>query len=235
MGSTAHLLDLQRLDLEIDRLRARKATIESGAELAAARAEADAAEASLGEHRLQLDALDRDATKFEHEIDSLTQKADAEQQRMSSGAVANARELEAMGHEIANLRRRVTDREDELLVIMERREAVEGAAKGAERLATERREAAEQIREDAAEELGGVETELGIREQERPVAIAAIDPDTFELYEELRPQKKGVAAAALVDGVCQGCHEQLSAAELDHLRHQDGVPRCEHCRRILVL
>src|SRR5262245_21103178 len=109
MGSTAHLLDLQRLDLTIDRLRARKATIESGAELAAARAEADAAEATLGEHRLQLDALDRDATKVEHEIDSLTQKADAEQQRMSSGAVANARELEAMGHEIANLRRRVTD------------------------------------------------------------------------------------------------------------------------------
>src|SRR5262245_32103591 len=140
-----------------------------------------------------------------------------------------------MGHEIANLRRRVTDREDELLVIMERREAVEGASKSAERVATERRDAADRIREDAAEELGGVETELGIREQERPAAMAVIDPDTLELYEELRPQKKGVAAAALVDGVCQGCHEQLSAAELDHVRHEGGVPRCEHCRRILVL
>jgi predicted nucleic acid-binding Zn-ribbon protein len=235
MGSTAHLLDLQQLDLTIDRLRARKAAIESGAELTAARAAADAAEATLGEHRLQLDTLDRDATKVEHEIDSLTQKADAEQQRMSSGAIANARELEAMSHEIVNLRRRVTDREDELLAIMERRETVQSAATEAERLSTERREATERIREDAAEELGGVETELGIREAERPAATAAIQPDTLELYEELRPQKKGVAAAALVDNVCQGCHEQLSAVELDHMRHSDGLPRCEHCRRILVL
>ena len=39
--------------------------------------------------------------KVEHEIDSLSQKAAAEEQRMSSGAIANARELEAIGHEIA--------------------------------------------------------------------------------------------------------------------------------------
>ena len=40
--------------------------------------------------------------------------------------------------------------------------------------------------------------------------------------------------AALVDGICQGCHEQLSAMELDKLKHTDGVKRCEHCRRILI-
>jgi len=57
----------------------------------------------------------------------------------------------------------------------------------------------------------------------------------LELYEELRPQKKGVAAAALIDGVCQGCHEKLSAMEVDRLKHADGVKRCEYCRRILVL
>jgi predicted nucleic acid-binding Zn-ribbon protein len=38
----------------------------------------------------------------------------------------------------------------------------------------------------------------------------------------------------LVDGVCQGCHEQLSAMQLDKLKKTDGVRRCEHCRRILV-
>jgi predicted nucleic acid-binding Zn-ribbon protein len=235
MGATTHLLDLQRLDLALDRLRARRAAIESGAELSAARAEADAAEAVLGEHRLQMDTLDRDATKVEHEIDSLSQKAAAEETRMSSGAVANARELEAMGHEIANLKRRIADREDELLVIMERREAVERSAAEAERVAIARRDAADRVRERGAGELDEVERDLRAREAERPDVLAAIDPDTLELYEELRPQKKGVAAAALVDNVCQGCHEQLSSVEIDHVRHQDGVPRCEHCRRILVL
>jgi predicted nucleic acid-binding Zn-ribbon protein len=235
MGATTHLLELQQLDLTIDRLRARRAAIESGVELSAARAAADAADAVVGEHRLQIDELNRDATKIEHEIDSLTQKTAAEQARMSSGAVANARELEAMGHEIANLKRRIADREDELLVIMERREVLERSAAEAGAVATEQRAVADRTLAASAQELGQLESDLAMQEAERPAAVAAIDPETLELYEELRPQKKGVAAAALVDNVCQGCHEQLSAVELDHVRHQDGVPRCEHCRRILVL
>jgi predicted nucleic acid-binding Zn-ribbon protein len=235
MGLTSHLLDLQRLDLAIDRLRARRAALESGGDLRAARAEADAAEATLGEHRLQIEALDRDASKAEHEVDSLNQKAAAEEARMTSGAVANARELDAIGHEIQNLRRRVADREDELLAIMERREALEKGAAEAERVATDKRRLADDVRQASGAELDQVEAELAAREAERPAVAAAIDPDVLELYEELRPQKKGVAAAALVDGVCQGCHEQLSSAELDHVRRQDDVPRCDHCRRILVL
>ena len=235
MGATTHLLDLQAIDLAIDRLRARKAAIESGAELTAARADADAAEARFGEHKLQIDALDRDATKVEHEIDSLSQKATAEEQRMSSGAIANARELEAIGHEIANLKRRISDREDELLAIMERREAIEKGATEAETVATERRTSAEQVASASADELGAVVAELAAREAERPPLAATIDQDTLELYEELRPQKKGVGAAALIDNVCQGCHEQLSSVELDHARHADGIVRCDHCRRILVL
>ena len=235
MGATTHLLDLQALDLAIDRLRSRRAAIESGAELTTARAEADAAEARFGEHQLQIDTLDRDATKVEHEVDSLSQKTAAEEQRMSSGAIANARELEAIGHEIVNLKRRISDREDELLAIMERREAVEAGAKEAEAVAVERRAEAEHVAAASADELGTVEADLAAKEAQRPALAATIDPDTLELYEELRPQKKGVGAAALLDNVCQGCHEQLSAVELDHVRHSDGLVRCDHCRRILVL
>ena len=99
----------------------------------------------------------------------------------------------------------------------------------------ERRAAAEQVAAASSEELAAVETELAAGEAERPPLAATIDPDTLELYEELRPQKKGVGAAALVDNVCQGCHEQLSSVELDHARHADGIVRCDHCRRILVL
>lgn len=235
MGPTAHLLELQQLDLMIDRLRTRSAALASGSELAGARREADDAEARSGELKLQLDALDRDGSKIEHEIDSLSQKAAAEERRMSSGSVANSRELDAIGHEIANIKRRIGDREDELLAIMERRETLEAAGKEADGVAGERRDRVEQVRSAADDELAQVEADLEAREEERRDAAARIVPDTLELYEELRRAKKGVGAAALVDNVCQGCHEQLSAVELDKVRHTDDIPRCEYCRRILVL
>jgi predicted nucleic acid-binding Zn-ribbon protein len=235
MGPTAHLLDLQQLDTAIDRLRARAAALTAGAELQGARTEADAAEARFGEHKLQLDALDRDSSRIEHEVDSLTQKAAAEERRMSSGSVANARELDSIGHEIVNLKRRIADREDELLAIMERREAIESAAKEAEAQAGAQRDRVEEVRSTTDAELSQVRAALESQEAERTVVAARIDPETLELYEDLRRQKKGVGAAALVDNVCQGCHEQLSAVELDKIRHAGGVPRCEYCRRILVL
>ena len=231
----AGLLALQEVDTAIDRLRHRKDVLEAGGELGAARAEADAAERAWGELRLQIDAMARDQLRFEHEIDSLTQKTVAEEKRMYDGSIANARELESLQHEIENLRKRRSDREDELLVLMEIREDLESKASAAEARTAELRGAAEALGGEANRELTEIDRDLAARGAERDVIVPDIDPDVLELYEELRVQKKGVGAAALIDGVCQGCHEKLSAMELDRLKHADGVKRCEYCRRILVL
>ena len=235
MDPAARLLDLQAVDLTIDRARARRSVLGSGSEVVQARASADAAEAELGELRLRIDALDRDATKLEHEVDSLAKKAAAEEQRLYDGSVANAKELSSIQHEIENVRRRKDGREDELLVLMEQREQVEAAAKEAEVRATSLRDEVDRIGAASQAELSALESDLIRTEGERNAIAAAIDPELLELYEDLRRQKKGVGAAALVDGVCQGCHEQLSAVELDRVKKETGVRRCEYCRRILVL
>ena len=75
---------------------------------------------------------------------------------------------------------------------------------------------------------------MGEQEAERAAAVPDIDPELLDLYEDLRPQKRGVGAAALLDGVCQGCHQKLSQMYVDRLKRSDGPWRCEYCRRILV-
>lgn len=234
MRGMDRLLDLQETDLALDRLRARERALGSGDELVAARAQADAAENAHGELRLKIDAMDRDQQKLEHEIDSLRQKASAEEKRLYDGTVANAKELEALQHEIENLKRRKSDREDEELALMEQREEVERRATEAEKHATELRAKANEVAGSAADELAVIGSELAERTATRDQIAAEIDPELLELYETLRKQKKGVGAAALVDSVCQGCHEQLSAVVLDQLKRADGVKRCEHCRRIVI-
>ncbi|MGH7541529.1 MAG: zinc ribbon domain-containing protein [Gemmatimonadota bacterium] len=229
------MLDIQELDTAIDRLTARARALEAGEDVRAARAEADEAERTLGELRLKLDELGRDQARFEHEVDSMSQKAAVEERRMYDGSVANARELESIRHEVENIARRRTDREDELLAVMEVREGLEAE----ERAAGERSEALRghvaEVEATAAEELDRVTTEMKERQEARRAFAETVDPELLELYEDLRPQKKGVAAVALVDGVCQGCHEQLSSVYVDRLKRAEGPKRCEHCRRILVI
>jgi uncharacterized protein len=234
MDPARPLLDIQEIDTAIDRLVARMRALEAGDDAAAALAEANEAERLMGELRLRLDELSRDQMRFEHEIDSMSQKAEAEERRMYDGSVANARELDSIRHEVDNLKKRRSDREDELLALMEVREGFEAQ----ERAAAERSEAlrtrVEEVSGKTAEELDRLRTELKERSEARAGLAAAVDPEYLELYEELRPQKKGVAAVALVDGVCQGCHEQLSSVYVDRLKRSEGPKRCEHCRRILV-
>ena len=230
----ARLLALQEIDTAIDRLTARKLALETGDELGAARSEADAAERALGELRLQLDVVGRDQARLEHEIDSLSQKAAAEEKRLYDGSVANAKELASMQHEIENLKRRRSDREDEMLGLMEVREELERRTSEARSTSDGLRARVEDVGGAALDELRDVEAELEARIAERQRTLPELDPDVLELYEDLRKQKKGIGAVRLVDGVCQGCHEQLSAMELDKLKRVEGVKRCEYCRRILV-
>jgi hypothetical protein len=235
MDPARPLLDIQEHDTAIDRLKTRIAALESGENVAAALAEANEAERGMGELRLKLDELSRDQMRFEHEIDSMSQKATAEERRMYDGSVANARELDSIRHEVDNLKKRRSDREDELLGLMEMREELEAQERAAEERAVMLRERIEEVGGVAAEELERLTTELKERTEARTSLAETVEPEFLELYEDLRPQKKGVAAVALVDGVCQGCHEQLSSVYRDRLKRVEGPKRCEHCRRILVI
>jgi hypothetical protein len=228
------VLELQELDTAIDRLEHRRSQLEAGAELAAARKEMEDAESRLGELRLALDAVGRESSRLEHEIDSMGAKLAAEDKRMYDGSIANPKELEALQHEIASLRERRSRAEDDLLELMERREDLESRAAGADTEAAAARDRLEGVGGDAARELDEIGTDLAARRTAREALVPELDEELLELYEDLRRQKKGVGAAAIVDGVCQACHEKLSAVELDKLKHTDGVKRCEYCRRIVV-
>ena len=157
------LLTLQEVDSALDRLEVRRRQLEAGEALAVARDEADAAERTLGEFRLKLDELGRDQGRYEHEIDSMSQKENAEQTRLYDGSIVNAKELEALQHEIASLRKRRSGREDELLVVMEQREEYEAGAAQAQGRWDELRGALERVATGSAEELASVTAELEAR------------------------------------------------------------------------
>jgi len=229
------LLQIQALDLESARLSARKDRIDSGEEVRAAGKRAEEVESELGELKLSLDSLATEQRRLEFDVDAMTKKAQEEERRLYDGSVANAKELEAIQHEVSNLKARRTKLEDELLERMERREELETRIAQAERAWEDARAAFEEQGAQSARELHEIQGRLATVSAERERLAAGLDQDLLELYEDLRGQKKGVGAAALVDGVCQGCHERLSAVELDKLKRTEDVKRCEYCRRILVL
>jgi predicted nucleic acid-binding Zn-ribbon protein len=234
MRGLDRILELQELDSAIDRLAHRREQLEAGEELSALRKEMEEADARLGEIRLASDAVASDSRRLELEIESMNAKLDAEQKRMYDGSIANPKELQALQHEIASLKERRARAEDDLLEQMVRREDLDARAAEAENDATAARARVEEVGGDAVMELDQIGSDLAARRSEREALVRAFDEELLELYDELRESKHGIGAAAIVDGVCQACHEKLSAVELDRLKRPDGVKRCEYCRRIVV-
>jgi predicted nucleic acid-binding Zn-ribbon protein len=114
------------------------------------------------------------------------------------------------------------------------KEDIEARAAESQTEAEAARARVEAVGGDAVRELDQISADLTTKRAEREGLVPAFDEELLELYEDLRRQKHGVGAARIVDGVCQACHEKLSAVELDRLKRTEGVKRCEYCRRIVV-
>ena len=234
MRGLERILELQDLDTAIDRLEHRREQLEAGEELSSLRKEMEEADARLGELRLASDSITVESNRLEHEIASMSDKLHAEEKRMYDGSIANARELEALQHEITSLKERRARAEDDLLEELVRKEDIEARAAESQTEAEAARARVEAVGGDAVRELDQISADLTTKRAEREGLVPAFDEELLELYEDLRRQKHGVGAARIVDGVCQACHEKLSAVELDRLKRTEGVKRCEYCRRIVV-
>jgi len=234
MKGMDRLLDLQERDSALERLRSRRSEIETGEELRRLRGSVEDTERTMGELRLAHDSVSTEQRRLENEIDSVARKTEAEEKRLYDGTIVNVKELEALQAELRNLKERRARLEDEVLERRERREELDARITAAEAEVKTAREALERGGADTARELEEIVRGTTNLQEERTTIAAEVDEELLELYEDLREQKKGVGAAALVDGVCQGCHQKLSAMELDRLKKSDGIRRCEYCRRILI-
>jgi predicted nucleic acid-binding Zn-ribbon protein len=229
------LLDLQAEDTAIKRLEDRRASLPEARRLAEVNENLAELEADLQIANHQNADVAREQERLEGEIELLDQKVAREEQRMYSGNVANPKELSSLQAEVESLKRKKSSMEDELLDVMERKEQI---SETVQTLGAEREEAARESAELTAKVeglTGEMDSELKVHESERVEIISTIPDDLLALYDKLRETKNGVGAAALEDGTCQGCHTKLPAKEVERVKSEGGLQRCDNCRRILVV
>lgn len=230
------LLTLQEHDTAADRLLHRRQTLPERAALAEAAAIRVELDGQLAEARERRDEVLREERKLDDEVRTLEDRAKAEEAKMYSGTISSPKELQAMSADVAHLRKRARELEDEELAVLERRETHDAevakveAAVAAVVADIELFSAA--LRASEAE----IEAELKVEQDARSALVPGIPANVMSLYEQVRASNRGMGAARLVGGNCQACHLALPATEVDRIRHMapDAIARCEHCGAILV-
>jgi hypothetical protein len=233
--SQLRLLELADLDAELARLDHRRRNLPEAAELARLEARAGELRDGLVVTETELGDLGREQTRAERDVDQVRTRIDRDRARLDAGQVSAARELATLQSEIESLRRRQGDLEEIVLELMERRE---GLVSRQDELSAERDrlgiETAEMTaRRDAA--VKEIDEQTAKASDQRAGVAAEVPADLLKLYEQIR-DSRGVGAAALRAGRCEGCHLTMNTVDLNQIRASapDEVIRCEECRRILV-
>ncbi len=233
LKSTADLLDLHEIDLQIDKLLDERNSLPELDEYKKVHAEVDRLAAELVEARDALKTAELGLDKTTGELEIAAEKAASEQNRLYAGGIS-ARDADYLRREVEMLYAKVSRYEDDVLEFMEQKETTEAlVAKLEADVATTTAEK-DRLTGVIQERWRVIDKELAIKEERKETAIALVDEYLLDVYDDLRQRKEGRIVGRLADGVCGSCHLTLSAAEVSMAAKEDPA-RCIHCRAILVV
>jgi len=179
--------------------------------------------------------LDREQKRLEADVDTVRQRAARDQSRIDSGG-ATPKEITGLQHELESLNRRQGDLEDQVLELMERREAADAAlatAQGGLAGAAAAQQQAEQQRDAALADIAEATQQ---HQATRDEIAGTVSAPLLALYDRIAKQTGSTGAAHLHARRCEGCRIEFYGTELATYRNADPhtVLRCENCGRILI-
>lgn len=232
MTTLADLLDLQEIDLEIDRLHDQRQTLPELEAYKAAHEELQEKEKERETRGGQLKQLELNLDKAEGELEILETKLQEHETRLFAGGMS-ARETEHMRLEVQSLKAQQEAMEEKVLAMLEDIDPARAGIAEIEAEIERVEKTSKELETSIKQQWKTIDAELARKEERKQEALQPIDAELLELYDRLREIKEGVAVAEYDHGVCGGCHMTLSPTEEEEAFGAD-LPRCVHCRRILV-
>lgn len=229
MNPVKKLYELQTLDLEI---RSSMQEIEEINTILADRKVTECMEQELTAIKQRITGQNGRKKDLEFEIDDIRRKTSQLSQKLYGGGVKIPKELMSLEQDLSDHKKRLEQKEDALLEIMEDSEKLEAERNVVTRRLTEHLEVFEV--EAARHNARKHELEKRIEELQSSKKIVCddIETETLKAYERLIA-RKGMAVARVEQGRCQGCRIALPVQQLQNAR--SGPVFCSSCGMFLYL
>jgi uncharacterized protein len=229
------LWQLQQLDTALHQLQRRLTKLPEAAEYAEAERRLNDHHSAIATASTQLSDAESTIETIEQQSQVLTAKRSRLEQQLK--IVTETRQADALNHEIEIINTHRDELDDREL------EAMELQADAEQRLAdlAADQDAVAAMTEAAAAQLA-VAKGAGAQEEAEltaryDAARAVLTSEEAELYDTQRARHGGIGIAKLVGLKCDGCHLDLSRAEVDNFKSLPAgeLVDCPQCGRVLVI
>jgi predicted nucleic acid-binding Zn-ribbon protein len=235
MSVAGRLLALQHTDTQADQLRVKRERLSEREHLAARSDQMAAWERRRSQIASRLDELTAAIEQAEERNAELSAHRERLEAQMKT--VIAPREAEALMHEIDTINGQRDELDDTELAALEEQSALDDER--VTHIASEEamREALGHADEALARACADIDAEIQELAEQRVGAISDLDDGIVQRYESVR-SSAGVAVAELKGHRCEGCHLDLSAAEVDTAKDESaasGYTECPQCGRLLIV
>ena len=170
------------------------------------------------EKELELQALEEEVKKLKNRLNE----------------VKTNKEYNSILAEIENLKKKISDTEDEILILMERNDEIAKKQEDFRKKSEMMKKEFERKIEEKRKRIEELKKELEGKLQEREKIAEKIDKEIYSLYEKIRKNKKdGIAICKLEGETCTGCFMHVPTYIEEKVKRKKEIVQCENCSRIL--
>lgn len=223
------LTELQLIDLQIAKL---DEEIDAGnAEIEALRKALEERKGSILKLQEKIEAAEVRRRELEAEHANELSRIKDRQSKMMQ--VQTNREYQSLLKEIEDGKKANKAKEDEIIQLMEKMEALKTSIEEQTELCNEE----ENLLATEAKKVDGQAADLNEQkaqiEKERADKIERFSPNLLKKYNMLRERRNGRAVVGVINGVCQGCFMNIPPQQYNDLLRGDKMLFCPTCQRII--
>ena len=224
------LLELQKVELEIDRLNAALDSV-SG-KLEALDAKRALLQDTYDNEVLSMDLLKKKYRALESDAQANVSRVAKSQEKL--GAVKTNKEYQALLKEIEDIQDKNSVIEDEMINSLEQMESTE--IELAEKGKVLRQLVAQVTSEKEAilREAGDNKKKLEDAERQHMLIFKGVDTALMSDYLRVKKLVKSRVIVPVRQAICQGCNLNIPPQMFNELQRSDQLKFCPHCDRIIV-
>ena len=231
MDNYEYLIDLQEIDLELDK---QEGLIEQVLKELVDSSVVDQLTTKSFAVKKELERLALGQSGLQLEISESKDKVASLNERMFGGKLRNEKELKSLQDEITHFEKLHTEKEERLLDLMVRTEScdsllllLDGKLEKATAQAQDRQIALETKKRD-------LEAMISYQRLQRAKITQEIPATLMDSYTQIRNKKGGIAVSQLFRDMCGICRIVIPSSELQQMKRSKEWKKCSGCGRIIL-
>ncbi|MGI6113305.1 MAG: zinc ribbon domain-containing protein [Mahellales bacterium] len=168
------------------------------------------------------------------EYEKLVENLKADHEKLYSGDVKSAKQLEQLRKNAEEYREKVKAKEERLLKLDEEIDKLNTTLADLRVKSTKARKEYKELKSAYDAELEIIKSSLDNAKKQKTELESRLDADLLKKYKNLRKDKQTVIAE-LIGDKCSGCNMSLPSMVAKQVKDGEKIVECENCGRILFI